>query len=165
MWKGCAGPNAARNGLFAALLAWEDMTGPNDVIEGPKGLWNQVTGRFKVGPFGGKGHPFKIEDTFFKPRPGMYIVLLPVETMLELPKMVEVDGIDSIQVYLGRFSLESSSGPEKYDPHTRETAVHSIPYRCKARVSFMHAGKALSQVNLWLDHVYIVGLLAMTLQS
>ncbi|MBI4191896.1 MAG: MmgE/PrpD family protein [Betaproteobacteria bacterium] len=128
MWKGCAGPNAARNGLFAALLASEGMTGPNLIIEGARGLWNQVTGRFELGPFGGNGRPFKVERTFFKPRPIMYTAILPVETAFELRREVNIDAIDSIHIFLDRFSVISSSGQEKYDPHTRETADHSIPY-------------------------------------
>ena len=28
MWKGCPAPNAARNGLFAAIMASEGMAGP-----------------------------------------------------------------------------------------------------------------------------------------
>src|SRR5581483_3984127 len=39
MWKGCAFANAARNGLFAAWLASEGMTGPNEIFEGPMGFW------------------------------------------------------------------------------------------------------------------------------
>lgn len=128
MWKGCAGPNAARNGLFAALLASEGMTGPNQIIEGPSGLWNQVTGKFELGPFGGQGHPFKIQETFFKYRPVMYTILLPVETALKLREEIDINEIDSIKVFLDAFCIASSSGSEKYDPHTRETADHSIPY-------------------------------------
>lgn len=128
MWKGCAGPNAARNGLFAALLASEGMTGPNQIIEGPCGLWNQVTGKFNLGPFGGQGNPFKIQETFFKYRPVMYTILLPVETALKLREEIEVEEIDSIKIFLDAFCIASSSGSEKYDPHTRETADHSIPY-------------------------------------
>ena len=128
MWKGCAGPNAARNGLFAALLASEGMTGPNQILEGPCGLMKQVTGPFELGPFGGKNHPFKIEETFFKYRPVMYTILLPVETALKLREKVDVKNIDSITIFLDSFCILSSAGPEKYDPHTRETADHSIPY-------------------------------------
>ncbi len=128
MWKGCAGPNAARNGLFAALLASEGLTGPNQIIEGRCGLWNQVTGRFEMGPFGGKGRPFKIEETFFKYRPVMYTILLPVETAFALRKKIDLQDIDSIKVCLDSFCILSSSGPEKFNPHTRETADHSIPY-------------------------------------
>lgn len=128
MWKACAGPNAARNGLFAALLAWEGMTGPNQIFEGPCGLCKQVTGHFELGTFGGKGRPFKIEETFFKYRPVMYTVLLPVETALELRDTVDIHEIDSIRIVLDGFSWFTSKHPEKWDPHTRETADHSIPY-------------------------------------
>jgi len=44
MWKGVAGPNAARQGVFAALLAQAGMTGPEDCYEGRFGLWRQSMG-------------------------------------------------------------------------------------------------------------------------
>jgi 2-methylcitrate dehydratase len=128
MWKACAGPNAARNGLFAALLASEGMEGPDQVIEGPSGLWKQVTGQFGFGDFGGDGRPFKIESTYFKPRPIMYTVLLPVETALKLRDNVDIKNISSIKIALDKFCITSSNFQERWTPHTRETADHSIPY-------------------------------------
>ena len=128
MWKGCAGANAARNGLFAAMLAHEGMTGPNQAIEGPCGLWSQVTGPFELGPFGGEDHPFKIQDTFFKAAPVMYTALLAVETARELRKEVELNHIESIRIILDAFSVASSNHPDNWDPHTRETADHSKQY-------------------------------------
>lgn len=128
MWKGCAGPNASRNGLFAALLAQEGITGPDLAIEGYRGLWNQVTGPFTLGPFGGQGVPFKVERTFFKPNPMMYTGMLPVEIALAMRDRVDVEAIESIRIYLDRFCVMSSSGAAKFDPQTRETADHSIPY-------------------------------------
>ena len=44
-WKGCAGANASRNAVFAALLAKQGFTGPPAVFEGEGGLWD-VIGRF-----------------------------------------------------------------------------------------------------------------------
>src|SRR5438105_8819 len=38
MWKGCAFANAARNGVFAALLASEGLTGPAPIFEGDLGF-------------------------------------------------------------------------------------------------------------------------------
>ena len=38
MWKGRAFANAARNGVFAALLAAEGMTGPAPIFEGALGF-------------------------------------------------------------------------------------------------------------------------------
>ncbi len=49
MWKACAFSNAGRNGVFAADLARRGMTGPNDIFEGPKGIFNMlVDGPFEV---------------------------------------------------------------------------------------------------------------------
>src|SRR5207249_2018377 len=39
MWKGCAGPNGARHGIFAAQLARDGMTGPYNAYEGIFGIW------------------------------------------------------------------------------------------------------------------------------
>ncbi len=52
MWKGCAFANAARNGLFAALLAAEGMTGPAPIFEGELGFMKLLTGPFEVAPMG-----------------------------------------------------------------------------------------------------------------
>src|SRR5207245_2330296 len=42
-WKGAAFANAARNGVFAALLAAEGMTGPAPIFEGDLGFMKLVT--------------------------------------------------------------------------------------------------------------------------
>jgi 2-methylcitrate dehydratase len=38
MWKGMAGPDAARKGVYAALLAQAGMTGPEEPFDGKHGL-------------------------------------------------------------------------------------------------------------------------------
>ena len=53
MWKGCAFAFAARNGVFAAMLAAEGMTGPAPLFEGDMGFWQQVSGRFALEKLGG----------------------------------------------------------------------------------------------------------------
>ncbi|HEV7819570.1 MAG TPA: MmgE/PrpD family protein, partial [Burkholderiales bacterium] len=45
MWKGCAAANGTRNGVFAALLAAEGMTGPDRVVDGGHGL-RELVGKF-----------------------------------------------------------------------------------------------------------------------
>ena len=42
-WKGCAFANAARNGVFAATLAAEGLTGPAPIFEGDLGFFQLVT--------------------------------------------------------------------------------------------------------------------------
>ncbi|MCH7663856.1 MAG: MmgE/PrpD family protein, partial [Chloroflexi bacterium] len=39
MWKGCAGPNGTRAGIFAAQLAEQGMTGPFEPFDGSDGMW------------------------------------------------------------------------------------------------------------------------------
>src|SRR5437660_7491865 len=61
MWKGCAFANAARNGVFAALLASEGMTGPAPIFEGELGFMKLVTREeFDVPMLGGGSTPFMI---------------------------------------------------------------------------------------------------------
>src|SRR6185503_12212545 len=43
-WKGCAFANAARHGVYAALLARAGMTGPSPIFEGEKGFEKLVSG-------------------------------------------------------------------------------------------------------------------------
>jgi 2-methylcitrate dehydratase len=54
MWKGCAFANAARNAVFAALLAADGMTGPAPIFEGEKGVFHQLTGPFTLPKLGGE---------------------------------------------------------------------------------------------------------------
>src|SRR5437870_9265191 len=64
MWKGCAFANAARHGVFAALLAAEGLTGPAPIFEGELGIMKLLTGPFTVPVLGGRGTPFRISQTY-----------------------------------------------------------------------------------------------------
>jgi 2-methylcitrate dehydratase len=129
MWKGCATAASAQAGVFAALLAREGMTGPTAAFEGRHGLCEQVTGPFELGPLGGDGVPFGIERTNLKFFPSEYHSQAPLWIALELREKVRVEDIESIDVetYYTAYS-EIGSEPEKWEPKTRETADHSLPY-------------------------------------
>lgn len=128
MWKGCAAPNAARNGVFAAQLAKEGLTGPGEAIEGKWGLWRAL-GRFRWQPFGGKGGPFRVAGTHIKYFPAVIHAQTPITVALELHGKVAPDEIEAI-------AIETYWVAERYTdrknalwrPATRETADHSIPY-------------------------------------
>ncbi|MBX3326945.1 MAG: MmgE/PrpD family protein, partial [Nitrospira sp.] len=51
LWKACAFSNAARNGVFAAMLAQLGMTGPSPIFEGEKGFMKLVSGPLGLAPF------------------------------------------------------------------------------------------------------------------
>src|SRR5947199_4218815 len=76
-WKGCAFADAARHGVFAAMLAREGMTGPAPIFEGEKGFEKLVSGPLApVGPFGDPPAPadgdFMISQTSIKCWPVEY---------------------------------------------------------------------------------------------
>jgi 2-methylcitrate dehydratase len=130
MWKGCAFANAARNGVFAALVAAEGMTGPAPIFEGELGIMKLVTGPFELGPLGGEGRPFMMLGTYIKFWPAEYHSQSAIEAALQLrPEVGEVGKVASVDIDTFDAAVDIiGKDPEKWRPRTRETADHSLPY-------------------------------------
>ncbi|GMV49757.1 MAG: 2-methylcitrate dehydratase [Nitrospirae bacterium] len=142
MWKACAFSNAARNGLFAALLAQRGMTGPAPIFEGEKGFMKLVSGPFTLPQLGGERSdaqepaPFKILDTYIKHFPVEYHAQTAVEAALALRQtLLAAEGEQAIaqlkDVEIGSYDVAIEiigRDQEKWRPATRETADHSFPY-------------------------------------
>jgi 2-methylcitrate dehydratase len=150
MWKACAFSNAARNGVFAAMLAQLGMTGPSPIFEGEKGFLKLVSGPFDLAALGGETGQaseidrFKILDTYIKHYPVEYHAQTAVEAALVLRhELLEAEGsrgIDHVMdVEIGSYPVAIEiigRDREKWQPATRETADHSFPY-CVA-VALLH---------------------------
>ena len=130
MWKGCATAAAVRTGVFAAELAAEGMTGPGAPFEGRDGLWQHLGIEApKWERFGGGSEPFRITGTSFKAYPSVIHTQGPIGLMLELRQQVAPTDIASVRVATyGEAVRRTATEAEKWDPQTRETADHSIPY-------------------------------------
>jgi len=133
MWKGCAFANAARNGVFAATLAAEGMTGPAPIFEGELGLMPLVLrAEFTVAPMGGEdgGQDFMLPKTYIKFWPVEYHAQSAVDAALQLrPAVGDWRRIKSVDVHTFDAAVDIiGKDPEKYRPKTRETADHSLPY-------------------------------------
>jgi 2-methylcitrate dehydratase len=130
MWKGCAAACATRAGIFAAQLAQEGMTGPAEAFDGPRGLWDQAVGQPVVlEQLGGGREPFRITATSFKFFPSQIHTQAPIGLALELRTQVPAEDIDAIRIRSYRSAVRSAAtDPQKWDPQTRETADHSIPF-------------------------------------
>jgi 2-methylcitrate dehydratase len=130
MWKGCAFANAARNGVFAALLAAEGMTGPAPIFEGEVGIMKLLTGPFTIADLGGKNRPFMITQTYIKFWPAEYHSQSAIDAALQLRTEVgDVRRISSIDIHTFDAAVDIiGKDPEKWRPKTRETADHSLPY-------------------------------------
>ena len=129
MWKGCATAAAARAGVFAAMLAKEGMTGPEEPFEGRRGLWEQVGCSPHLGPLGGGASQFMVTQTGLKYFPSQIHTQAPIWMALALRQAVALDEIQSVTLETYRQAWSSAgSDPAKWDPQTRETADHSLPY-------------------------------------
>jgi len=132
MWKGCSFANAARNGVFSALLAREGMTGPSPVFEGEMGFFKQVSGPFEmnIDNFGGRNGSFKIAETYLKFFPAEIHSQTSIWAALEARKEIEnPEGILSVEIasHEAGYTILGKD-PEKWNPLTKETADHSLPY-------------------------------------
>jgi 2-methylcitrate dehydratase len=132
MWKGCSFANAARNGVFSALLAREGMTGPSPVFEGEMGFFKQVSGPFEMNieDFGGRNGSFKIAETYLKFFPAEIHSQTSIWAALEARKEIEKpEDIVSVEIasHEAGYTILGKD-PEKWNPLTKETADHSLPY-------------------------------------
>lgn len=132
MWKGASFANAARNGVFAAALAREGVTGPSPIFEGEMGFFKQVSGPFEleVGRFGGRSGGYKVNETYVKYWPAEYHAQSAIWAALELRgKVGELRRVESVLVETHEAGYTIlGKDPEKWKPKTKETADHSLPF-------------------------------------
>jgi 2-methylcitrate dehydratase len=128
-WKGAATGFAVRNAVYATLLAADGMTGPDAPFEGRHGLWEQVTGPFELDPFGVDGGEWKFPWIRLKYWPVEYNAQAGVWAASRLRDEIAAEDIASIDIatYWSAWH-EIGSEPAKWDPGTRETADHSLPF-------------------------------------
>jgi 2-methylcitrate dehydratase len=134
-WKGCAFANAARNGVFAATLAAEGLTGPAPIFEGDLGFFNLVTrGPFDPAPFGaepGNTDGFMINKTYIKFWPAEYHSQSAIDAAIQLRDQLggDVSRVAEIDIHTFEASYNIiGKYKEAWAPKTRETADHSLPY-------------------------------------
>src|SRR5712671_4525733 len=138
-WKGVAFANAARHGVYAALLARSGMTGPAPIFEGQMGFEKELG--VSLGDVGsvfdkkkeampGKGPASMILKTSIKYWPAEYHSQSAIEAALFLRKDIgDPVNIQSVRIESHDASVDIiGSEPEKWKPETRETADHSLPY-------------------------------------
>jgi 2-methylcitrate dehydratase len=78
---------------------------------------------------GGGREPFRITATSFKFFPSQIHTQGPIGLALELRAQVPAAEITAIRVRTYRSAVRSAAtDPQKWDPQTRETADHSIPF-------------------------------------
>ena len=131
MMKNTADPLAVESGVLAALLAERGFTGPEHVLDGKEGL-GQVLGtdwRWDV-LTDGLGEHWRILQCGMKSFPAEALTHAPISATLDLVREHELtpDDVSEVRVRALSRAADILADPSKYDPRTKETADHSLPY-------------------------------------
>ena len=127
MMKGCATAFSVRNGIFAAMLAREGFTSAPEPYEGLFGLHHAIGAfelRLPVDPDGLRA----VEMSYVKPIPAENNTIGILELAPVISEWTPVSAIESIDIEMATGLEVHLADEPKYDPKTRESADHSLPY-------------------------------------
>ena len=129
-WKGSSTAEGVREAVFLTEMAAGGMDGPERPFDGRHGIFEVVTHKpFELQPFPTAGGPFLTPRASLKYWPVEFNTQIAVWAAKKLREQSPLDEITGIElgIYWSAWS-ETGSEPEKWDPQTRETADHSLPY-------------------------------------
>jgi 2-methylcitrate dehydratase len=138
MMKNTVDPLATQSGVLAALLAEKGYTGPEHVIDGKEGLVHCLGPEWRLDILTeGLGDSWRITQYGMKAFPTEALTHTPISAVLALVKDYDLkpDQIAKVHIRTTARGADILSDPSKYDPHTKETADHSLPYVIAAAVA------------------------------
>ena len=131
MMKNTVDPMATQSGVLAALMAEKGYTGPEHVIDGKEGLTHVFGPEWKLDVLtDGLGESWRITQCGMKAFPTEALTHTPISAVLDLVKQNDLkpDDVVKIQIRSLARAADILSDPSKYDPRSKETADHSLPY-------------------------------------
>ena len=131
MMKNTVDPMATQSGVLAALMAEKGYTGPEHVVDGKEGLTHCFGPEWKLNLLtDGLGESWRITQCGMKFFPTEALTHAPISAVLDLVKQNDLhpENVAKIQIRSLARAADILSDPSKYDPHTKETADHSLPY-------------------------------------
>ena len=138
MMKNTVDPLSTQAGILAALLAQKGYEGPEHVIDGKEGLVDTfVNNKFDLNIItDGLGDSFRITKCSMKAFPTEALTHSPMSAVIKIMKSNNIDKKDVEQVTIRTVARAADilSDPSKYDPRTRETADHSLPFCIAATI-------------------------------
>ena len=138
MMKNTVDPMATQSGVFAALLAEKGYTGPEHVIDGKEGLVHCFGPEWKLNILtDGLGESWRITQCGMKAFPTEALTHTPISATLALVKDNDLkpDDVAKVHIRTTARGADILSDASKYDPHTKETADHSLPYVIAAAIA------------------------------
>ncbi len=131
MMKNIVDPLACQSGVLAALLAERGCTGPEHIIEGKEGLVESLGPAWKLEALtAGLGESWRIERCGMKGFPTEALTHAPISAVLELVAAHDLSPqqVEKVEIRTLARAADILADPSKYDPRTKETADHSLPY-------------------------------------
>ena len=138
MMKNTVDPMATQSGMLAALLAEKGYTGPEHVIDGKEGLVHCFGPEWKLNLLtDGLGDSWRITQCGMKAFPTEALTHTPISAVLALVRDHDLNPNDIARVDIRTTARGADilSDASKYDPHTKETADHSLPYVIAAAIA------------------------------
>jgi 2-methylcitrate dehydratase len=131
MMKNTVDPMATQSGVLAALLAEKGYSGPEHVIDGKEGLTHVFKPDWKLDLLTtGLGESWRITQCGMKAFPTEALTHTPISAVLDIIKSNDLhpDQVEKVQIRSLARAADILSDPSKYDPRSKETADHSLPY-------------------------------------
>jgi 2-methylcitrate dehydratase len=138
MMKNTVDPMATQSGVLAALLAEKGYTGPEHVIDGKEGLTHCFGPEWNLHVLTDVlGEDWRITQCGMKAFPTEALTHTPISAVLSLVKDNDLKPTDIVKVHIRTTARGADilSDPSKYDPSTKETADHSLPYVVAAAIA------------------------------
>ena len=137
MMKNTVDPLSTQSGVLAALLAQKGYTGPEHVLDGKEGLVHCLGPEWKLEVLEeGLGESWRITRCGMKAYPTEALTHTPISAVLDLVREHDLkpDAIERVHIRSLARAADILSDPSKYDPRTKETADHSLPYVIAAAI-------------------------------
>jgi 2-methylcitrate dehydratase len=130
--KNAADPMATEAGVRAAMLAGAGYSGPVEVFEGKESLFEVLSNVSwnRNALVDHLGEEFLITQCSFKAFPTEALTHQPITATLEVMRENKIDPreVREVLVETTNRGADILSDPSKYNPTTKETADHSLPY-------------------------------------
>jgi 2-methylcitrate dehydratase len=137
--KNTAAPLASQAGVIAAMIAKEGYSGPVEVFEGKEGVF-EVINSVEWRPewvLKDLGKDFMITQCAYKAFPTEALTHQPISAAMQVCQEHDLTAEDIAEILVETTvrGADILSDPSKYQPTTKETADHSLPYVVAAAVA------------------------------
>jgi 2-methylcitrate dehydratase len=137
MMKNTVDPLAVQSGVLAALLAEQGYTGPEHVLDGKEGLGHVIKTDWRWDILtAGLGESWRILQCGMKSFPTEALTHAPISATLDLVRDHDLrpEQIAEVRIRSLARAADILADPSKYDPRSKETADHSLPYCIAAAI-------------------------------